>query len=1020
MAPNTGGRPEDFSKDIFDGKGQIKPDRWQQLMQLLGRGIHGSAGGGTTIINQRGGGSGATGGGGSGTGTPGTGPSPAPGSPLIPGAVYAPACAGCVPGLFVNYVARGGVPTMNLADNRNGELFATHYVVNLTGGVAALVENWGGLVYFVTGRGLYDNPILWIATAGRVTDYQYDVQNVLGQPLNLDGDPVFTQIVADRGDTKATPSVFATINVVPPMSGMNLGAAIMPSTVLIAGTVPGTSVASSLTASLFGEDAVLTFTNPGETPGAISVQNDGTILINGSPVPAVIGDVEGPASATDNAIARFDTTTGKKIQNSVGILNDAGVISGLTGISTTGTVDFTGAVLSGGSPLVFEGATSDAFETTFAITDPTADRTITFKDGTGTVAFTSDIPATPSGANPTAAVDGTAVNGSASTFLRSDGAPALANPLTPSTGTQTITGSLTLSANLTVNGSTTIGDATGDALTINAGAPTAPNLGTVTPATVVVKTAGNVLGTIPYVAEGFAFGTIVPTAGTSPVADSTSDTLTLTASDSKMVITGTATTDTLDFTAPTLVVGPASATDNAIARFDSTTGKLVQNSVSTISDLGVITTSGIIADDGEITNLTSEGRINFQDGEIFGANPLVFQGGTDDSFTTTFAITDPTANRTVTFKNASGTVAFTSDIPSVTPAALTKTDDTNVTLTLGGTPTTALLQATSITAGWTGTLAVARGGTGAGTLTGYVKGTGTTAMTASSTIPNTDITGLGTISTQNANSVAITGGAIDGTTIGATTRSTVAATTVNANSTVTGTQLISSVSTGTAPLSVTSTTNVANLNASSLSGATFAAPGPIGSGSASTGKFTNLSTTGDTTLGISSSNSFISVSSNPQFLNLLSNTIQFVLTKDSDDIMRISDAADIAAFIGFVPAICPFVDIIVNGERIRVGEAIPNRRSKDLSGVDLLTLPVLTNSVIISEEKPETSYIKRLQLVVSVLGGGTPVILDPMETFPSVLHQGESFTVNFGSLPPTAVSAALLSEGYYIPHPKTA
>lgn len=44
----------------------------------------------------------------------------------------------------------------------------------------------------------------------------------------------------------------------------------------------------------------------------------------------------------------------------------------------------------------------------------------------------------------------------------------------------------------------------------------------------------------------------------------------------------------------------------------------------------------------------------------------------------------------------------------VTGAALTKTDDTNVTLTLGGTPTTALLRATSITVGWTGTLADAR------------------------------------------------------------------------------------------------------------------------------------------------------------------------------------------------------------------------------------------------------------------------------------------------------------------------
>lgn len=49
----------------------------------------------------------------------------------------------------------------------------------------------------------------------------------------------------------------------------------------------------------------------------------------------------------------------------------------------------------------------------------------------------------------------------------------------------------------------------------------------------------------------------------------------------------------------------------------------------------------------------------------------------------------------------------------ITGAALTKADDTNVTLTLGGTPATALLRAASITAGWTGTLALARGGCGA-------------------------------------------------------------------------------------------------------------------------------------------------------------------------------------------------------------------------------------------------------------------------------------------------------------------
>jgi hypothetical protein len=50
----------------------------------------------------------------------------------------------------------------------------------------------------------------------------------------------------------------------------------------------------------------------------------------------------------------------------------------------------------------------------------------------------------------------------------------------------------------------------------------------------------------------------------------------------------------------------------------------------------------------------------------------------------------------------------------------------------------------------TGTVTVPQGGTGATTLTGYVKGTGTAALTGSATIPNTDITGLGTASTKDA------------------------------------------------------------------------------------------------------------------------------------------------------------------------------------------------------------------------------------------------------------------------------
>jgi hypothetical protein len=66
-------------------------------------------------------------------------------------------------------------------------------------------------------------------------------------------------------------------------------------------------------------------------------------------------------------------------------------------------------------------------------------------------------------------------------------------------------------------------------------------------------------------------------------------------------------------------------------------------------------------------------------------------------------------------------------------------------------------------------------------------------MTAVATVPSTDITGLGTMSTQNANAVAITGGTINGTTIGATVPSTVNATTITGQTGVlrgTGSNLI--------------------------------------------------------------------------------------------------------------------------------------------------------------------------------------------------------------------------------------
>jgi len=88
----------------------------------------------------------------------------------------------------------------------------------------------------------------------------------------------------------------------------------------------------------------------------------------------------------------------------------------MTGDNTFSGISTFSGTIAGASPLVFEGATADAFETTFAITDPTADRTITFPDASGTVSFTgipvgtvfafaSDTPPTGALALPLTATD---------------------------------------------------------------------------------------------------------------------------------------------------------------------------------------------------------------------------------------------------------------------------------------------------------------------------------------------------------------------------------------------------------------------------------------------------------------------------------------------------------------------------------------------------------------------------------------------------------------------------------------
>ena len=137
-----------------------------------------------------------------------------------------------------------------------------------------------------------------------------------------------------------------------------------------------------------------------------NVYTDGDAFISGEVLAS-----DGAASAPSFSFTN-DTTTGiyRPSASNIGFATGGGlrlridgtvtrVLGGLDAQSSVTLGDAAADVLTsigtwaGASPFVLEGATADDYETTFAVTDPTADRTITFQDGSGTVAFTSDISA---------------------------------------------------------------------------------------------------------------------------------------------------------------------------------------------------------------------------------------------------------------------------------------------------------------------------------------------------------------------------------------------------------------------------------------------------------------------------------------------------------------------------------------------------------------------------------------------------------------------------------------------------
>jgi hypothetical protein len=197
------------------------------------------------------------------------------------------------------------------------------------------------------------------------------------------------------------------------------------------GTWQGTAVANNfITNTLTGKTYNgVTLTAAGSATDFLNAQGNYVSVSSGS------GDVVGPASATDNAITRYDGATGKLIKDSLVIIDDLGNVTTPESMDAQAIYGF-GVGLKFGSfylNMLYDGSSL------------TANRTLGFdtQDGTRTVTIPGD--ATISGINTG---DQTSVSGNAGTVTTINGR------LTNGTGT-TLGGSGTAGAPYTVNVNTT-------------------------------------------------------------------------------------------------------------------------------------------------------------------------------------------------------------------------------------------------------------------------------------------------------------------------------------------------------------------------------------------------------------------------------------------------------------------------------------------------------------------------------------------------------------------------------------
>ena len=209
-----------------------------------------------------------------------------------------------------------------------------------------------------------------------------EIYTAIGDGTNING----TIKIADDSSTIATISangetirILGGTGITSTISSNDLTIAVDPAAVL---TAAGSAVLTNKTIN--GPDNTLTNIGNSSLSNSSITVSDGS---NTSPV-SLGGTLTFAGTANEIDVAENAGTITYGLPNNVTIGNNLTVSGDLTVNGTTTTVNSTTIEVT--NSFTFEGTTSDDFETTLTVIDPTADRTVSLPNATGTVVLQDD------------------------------------------------------------------------------------------------------------------------------------------------------------------------------------------------------------------------------------------------------------------------------------------------------------------------------------------------------------------------------------------------------------------------------------------------------------------------------------------------------------------------------------------------------------------------------------------------------------------------------------------------------